>query len=135
MEQTHILLTGASRGIGAAIAERLGNEEGVRLVTTSSASGDLSDPGTPSLIWNDALEQLDGRIDVLINNAGVPPRGHGLSDLKDEELDLAMRTHFHGPLHLMRAVLPMMRAQGYGRIVNVSLMRWGSTSLSSNSMA
>lgn len=80
---------------------------------------DVTDAGAV-LAFAQSIEQRHGRVDVLINNAGVPPRGHGLSDLKDEELDLAMRTHFHGPLHLMRAVLPMMRAQGYGRIVNVS---------------
>jgi 3-oxoacyl-[acyl-carrier protein] reductase len=67
---THLLLTGASRGIGDAIAGRLSRED-VKLIGTSSADGDLADPATPHRIWNMALERLGGRIDVLVNNAGV----------------------------------------------------------------
>ena len=66
----HILLTGAARGIGAAIAKQLKNHE-VKLVGLSSADGDLADPATPARLWNSTLERLGGRIDVLINNAGV----------------------------------------------------------------
>jgi 3-oxoacyl-[acyl-carrier protein] reductase len=66
----HILLTGASRGIGAAITQRLTSED-VKLISLSSADGDLADPTTPARLWNSALERLGGRIDVLINNAGV----------------------------------------------------------------
>jgi 3-oxoacyl-[acyl-carrier protein] reductase len=66
----HILLTGAARGIGAAIAKQLKNQE-VKLVGLSSADGDLADPAAPARLWNSALERLGGRIDVLINNAGV----------------------------------------------------------------
>ena len=64
----HILLTGGTRGIGAAIAARLSDH---RVVTTSSADGDLSDPAVPAKLWASTLDRLDGRIDVLINNAGV----------------------------------------------------------------
>lgn len=66
----HILLTGASRGIGKAIEATL-TERGARIIGLSSADGDLSERDTPITLWNDALEKLEGRIDALVNNAGV----------------------------------------------------------------
>ena len=68
--QTNILITGASRGIGAAIADAL-TTDATKVVALSSADGDLSDPATPDRLWQASLDKLDGRIDVLVNNAGV----------------------------------------------------------------
>ncbi|HWV59227.1 MAG TPA: SDR family oxidoreductase [Sphingopyxis sp.] len=67
---THILITGASRGIGAAIADAL-TMDATKVVALSSADGDLSDPRAPDRLWQASLDKLDGRIDVLVNNAGV----------------------------------------------------------------
>ena len=73
----HILATGTSRGIGAAIAAALDRPD-VRLIGHASRPGedaripaDLDEPGAAHALWHEALDRLDGRIDVLINNAGI----------------------------------------------------------------
>ncbi len=121
-EPLHILLTGASRGIGAAIAERLGNEDRVRLVSTSSASGDLSNPSTAGLIWADALDQLDGRIDILINNAGVfEANPVELSDVEWlENWHYTMDVNLTAAALLCREAVQHFQEFDGGRIINMA---------------
>jgi NAD(P)-dependent dehydrogenase (short-subunit alcohol dehydrogenase family) len=71
-----ILITGASRGIGAAtfaLLKRHGHDVIGHSTRGSDQliAGDLSDPAAPRAIWDTALDELDGRIDVLVNNAGI----------------------------------------------------------------
>lgn len=66
----HILITGASRGIGAAIATSLSSAD-ARIFAVSSKDYDLSSDQGAQNLWDGALDSLDGRIDILINNAGI----------------------------------------------------------------
>jgi 3-oxoacyl-[acyl-carrier protein] reductase len=116
---TNILLTGASRGIGAACAEAL---EAHNVIGTSSADGDLADPATPKRLWDSALERLGGRIDVLVNNAGVFQAAP--VDLEHDAWVAAwertMRINLTASAELCRLAVLYFRANGGGRIVNVA---------------
>jgi 3-oxoacyl-[acyl-carrier protein] reductase len=119
---THILLTGASRGIGAAIAAAFSTPD-VRLVALSSKDGDLSDPETPARLWDGALARLDGRIDVLVNNAGVfeaNPIDAG-DDAWLAGWERTMRVNLTASADLCRrAVLHWQERGSSGRIVNIA---------------
>ena len=67
----HIFITGASRGMGAAMVAALRERDDVRVHGASSIDGDLSDPAVPNRLWADARDALGGTIDALINCAGV----------------------------------------------------------------
>ncbi|KKK13239.1 hypothetical protein ARAM_000574 [Aspergillus rambellii] len=69
-------------------------------------------------VANQALS-LYGHIDVLVNNAGYSLLG-AVEDIKDEEIYRQMETNFYGPVRLIRAFLPALRARGSGTIVNIS---------------
>jgi 3-oxoacyl-[acyl-carrier protein] reductase len=116
---TNILLTGATRGIGAACAAALSTEQ---LVGTGSADGDLADPATPARLWASALERLGGRIDVLINNAGVFEAAP--LDLPHADWVAAwertMRINLTASAELCRLAVLHFREQGGGRIVNIA---------------
>ena len=118
----HILVTGGSRGIGAAVVEEL-SDDNVLVHATSSAHGDLSDPTVPSEIWHNALQEMGGRIDVLVNNAGVfEANPVDLSDI--EWLDGWERTmaiNLTASAQLCRLAILHWQALGQeGRIIHVA---------------
>ncbi|QCB56224.1 SDR family oxidoreductase [Sphingopyxis sp. PAMC25046] len=119
---THILITGASRGIGAAIAEAL-TGDATKVVALSSADGDLSDPATPDRLWQTSLDKLDGHIDVLVNNAGVFER-NPLGDANADWLanwNRTMQVNLTAAAQLCRhAVLHWHERGAPGRIVNIA---------------
>ena len=122
---THILLTGSSRGIGAAIAASLTRPD-VTLVGHGTASGipaDFADPASPQALWGAALDRLDGRIDVLINNAGIfeanpidRPQEEWVADW-----ERTMRVNLTASAELCRLAILHWQARGSGgRIVNIA---------------
>lgn len=124
----NILLTGASRGIGAASLEAF-TSSGHRVVGHSTRggggllAGDLADPFAPRQIWETALEQLGGRIDALVNNAGI---FEGVDvEAGDDEWDAAwsrtLQVNLQATASLCRLAVNHFRERGEGgRIVNVA---------------
>jgi NAD(P)-dependent dehydrogenase (short-subunit alcohol dehydrogenase family) len=129
------LVTGASRGIGAATARAL-DDAGARVALVARSEtdlrelskeltnesfvfvADLSDSAAPSTLAGEVLEQLGG-IDVLVNNAGIGVR------VAVEELDAALidemyAVNVRAPLLLISGLAPSMRERGRGSIVNIS---------------
>jgi NAD(P)-dependent dehydrogenase (short-subunit alcohol dehydrogenase family) len=119
---THVLLTGASRGIGAAIAQTL-RARGATLFAAASADADLSSEGGAARLWDQALDRLDGRVDVLINNAGVF-EASPLDEPDQAWLDQWRRTmtiNLEASAVLCRSAILAWQAHGRGgRIVNVA---------------
>ena len=123
----NILLTGASRGIGAATLEAL-TSSGHQVAGHSTKGGnglipgDLANPLSPRGVWEAALDKLDGRIDVLVNNAGIY---EGVADgASDAEWHAAwartMQVNLQATADLCRLAVGHFRANGGGRIVNVA---------------
>lgn len=137
LDDARVLLTGACGGIGREIArglaeagahvalagrelrvlQDLANEVDKHGRTASTITADLSRPDGPALIQQQALADL-GRIDVLVNNAGVLDFS-ALPAQSTEAIERIYRINVIGPVLLTRALLPHMLERGSGQIVNV----------------
>jgi 3-oxoacyl-[acyl-carrier protein] reductase len=124
----HILVTGSTRGIGAAIFEAL-KARGARVIGQGRAGGDdtlgaeLADPATPDRLWDVALQSLDGRIDVLVNNAGIfePIAVEAPLDQWHAAWSRTMQVNLQAAADLSRrAVLHWRERKAEGRIVNIA---------------
>ena len=124
--KTHILVTGASRGIAKAIIESL-DQDGVSVVGQSTAGGDgllasdFTRDGAAPQLWEQALERLDGRIDVLVNNAGLFQPNPITADDWLESWNRTMTINLTASAELCRlAVLHFQQRAEPGRIVNIA---------------
>ncbi|TFI58781.1 SDR family oxidoreductase [Sphingomonas parva] len=126
MTQRNILVTGTSRGIGEAI---LGSLAGHNVVGHSTRGGDgmiaadLDRPGAAEALWSEALQRLGGRIDVLVNNAGIfePAPIQAEHDEWVAAWERTMRVNLTAAAELCRLAVRHFRDHGQGgRIVNVA---------------
>jgi 3-oxoacyl-[acyl-carrier protein] reductase len=129
------IVTGAATGIGAAIAKRLSEAGAIVAVAdldqeaakakAAELSGavplqiDVSDPASVEQAVASLL-RLTGRIDVLVNNAGIAGMAATLWDYDPVDWKRVFAVNVDGVFHCCRAVIGHMRQQGYGRIVNIA---------------
>lgn len=133
------VVAGASRGLGSAVARGLA-AEGCRVVMNARGAealeeaardvaeatgteavavpGDVREPETARRVVEAARERF-GRLDVLVANAGGPPPG-GFDDLEDEAYVDALELNLLSTIRLVRAAVPAMRENGWGRVVAIT---------------
>ncbi len=134
MSETPVaMVSGATRGIGRAIAHELARHGfalslGAR--NPSALPRELLDAGALGVVydatdrgaearWVDATSARFGRIDALVNSAGIS-RQVSLETGTDVDLDAMLEVNVHAPFRLVRAVLPMLKASGRGRVANIA---------------
>src|SRR2546425_11156654 len=142
------LVTGASRGLGRAIAVRLAREGAAVCVNFLTSENDAnggvdeirSGGGRALAVRTDVGDPVDVRrmverveaelspISILVNNAGVSVRGT-LETFESADLERMRRTNVDGLIHVTRAVVPGMKDRRYGRIVNITSIAAHGTSL------
>ncbi|MCB0321357.1 MAG: SDR family NAD(P)-dependent oxidoreductase, partial [Bdellovibrionales bacterium] len=131
-----VVITGTNSGLGLALAKEFHNAD-YTVIATARPSNILYHPLNSQqhnnvhirpldLISPESIEGLSksiieefGRVDVLINNAGISFRSAVEQMNRDEEA-LQMQTNYFGPMTLIRSLLPYMREHGQGKIINIS---------------
>jgi NAD(P)-dependent dehydrogenase (short-subunit alcohol dehydrogenase family) len=119
-----VLITGASRGIGAALAEALRSEGCELILVARTAVGEVQtcDVSDPDQV--EALFRRTGAVDVLVNNAAVIHEPAPLVDLALEEWERLFRINVFGMVAMLRRYVPPMNERGRGFVLNVS-STWG----------
>lgn len=135
LREKRVLITGASRGIGESLARAFADaganvalvarsQDSLRAVASATGgtvhAADLADADQVSGLI-DRVESEAGRVDVLINNAGIESSA-GFADAPADELRRVTEVNYLAPAELCRQVIPRMLRRGGGHIVNVSSM-------------
>ncbi|MCV6587335.1 MAG: 3-oxoacyl-ACP reductase FabG [Marinibacterium sp.] len=153
------LITGAGRGIGRAEATALAAEGAFIAINdidpdsaercaqdlaqtgaqAMAVAGDVTDPGCVDRIIARCHDRF-GRLDVLVNNAGLGGRflGRKVTEMAFDDWDRVIRSHMYGTFLCTRAAAPLMQDQGFGRIINTSSIHYtggGRTGISNYSAA
>ena len=109
-----VLITGASRGIGAAIKSRLGSE-GMTVLSPGRAELDLLSNNSIDAY----LGSLKSPVDILVNNAGINYLA-ALEEITPETLETMVQVNLTAPIRLLKGIVPGMKKNRFGRIVNIS---------------
>jgi short-subunit dehydrogenase len=129
MKSKIAIVTGASSGIGAATAELLANS-GYKVYGTSRKEAQAAQRSYKMIALDVASEEsieaaikevikIEGRIDLVVNNAGMGIAPGGAEESSIEQTKMMFDTNFFGIVRMTRAVVPYMRKQGKGRIINI----------------
>jgi 3-oxoacyl-[acyl-carrier protein] reductase len=108
------LVTGASRGIGRAIVERL-KAASYSVIAPTRTELDLGNQNSVEQY----LSSLDHDVDVLVNNAAINPVAR-FEELSRDQWELCLRVNLTSPMRLMQSVIPSMVDKGWGRVINVT---------------
>jgi NAD(P)-dependent dehydrogenase (short-subunit alcohol dehydrogenase family) len=136
MDKRIAVVTGANRGIGLEICRQL-TKTGMYVILTARDGAKAKAAADPIAVESRELDvdsdqsvkaftrwlaDTHGRCDVLVNNAGVllDPRGSRIPDTRIETWRETLETNLLGPLRMIQAILPLMKKNRYGRIVNLS---------------
>ncbi len=117
------LVTGGASGIGRATVERLRQGGATVVVFDRDPSADIRGDMARSADLDAAVAEVEerhGRLDILVNSAGIPGRSLHTVEVTDEEWQEVMAVNANGSFYACRAVIPGMVARGYGRIVLVA---------------
>ena len=136
MDKRIAVVTGANRGIGLEICRQL-TKTGMYVILTARDGAKAKAAADPIAVESGQLDvdsedsvkafsrwlaDTHGRCDVLVNNAGVmlDPRGSRIPDTKIGTWRATLETNLLGPLRMIQAILPLMKKNRYGRVVNLS---------------
>ena len=132
-----VIVTGGARGIGLEVVKQFLEKEAVIHILDRQFPEDFELKQNPHVfpITGDVRSADDverfvsrvvkhsGRIDVLVNNAGIF-RDHAIWNMSEEDFDTVLEVHLKGPWLLCRQVVPVMRKQRSGRIINLTSRAW-----------